>query len=146
MKHKSEAAEKCRDFHRAARSAGWSVVHMHTDNALEFVSDSGVRGVIEREMRATMSTCVPDDPRGNRVMERRWRIMGRGVRPMLIRSKLPATFGWYALESFNETAGLLPITGDPTNCPDSIWYANVSSSKPSCKHVRVCGAASRTRS
>ena len=142
MKRKNEAAECMRAFHRECRRAGHVIRHVHTDNAKEFISDNGVRGVVEREMHATMSTCAPDDPRGNGVMERRWRIMGRGVRPMLIRAKLPTTFGWYALESFVEVAGLLPINSDPTNCPDSIWNANVSPEKPSCKHVRVWGCLS----
>ena len=135
MKHKSEAGEALKELDIFCKKHGVSLKSLHADNATEFVGkNTALQKYIESDLKIPMTTCAAYEPRGNGMMERQWRTMGRDCRGALNCSDLPRNYAGWALTHVNAVSWMLPIPG--TN--ETPW-SRFTGSKPDCMDVRPFG-------
>lgn len=86
-------------------------------------------------VKARYTTIPPNTPRANGCMERQWRTMANATRGLLVKSKLPKNYAWYALQQSVLVANTLPLKHNPDNCSYSLF----TGTKPSASGFRVFG-------
>ena len=123
-----------RAFWAYCLSKGVTIKRIHTDNAKPHVSKEMV-ALMRDEIKCRYTTIAPYNPRANGVMERQWRTMGSETVKLLEKSNLPRNFAWYALNQTVSVRNTLPIRGDVTNCPLSLF----TGVKPNASQFRVFG-------
>ena len=131
--HRKSGAAEC-----IMKYAAWCESHhvklycLHTDNAPEFHVPRIQQFCNERGIRLT--SCAPNEPRGNGTMERRWRIFGNNTRTALAAWGGPVSWWWYFLRATTITSNLIPRADGVAP-----WTVFTGGAKPSGRAVRVLG-------
>ena len=112
LRSESDAHLAIDRFHAWARSHGVEVLRFHADNAGELTGERLKELWASRGVRIT--SCAPNEPRGNGMMERQWRTMGNDTRHALALSRLPAGYYYYLLKAAVQASWSIPINGSET--------------------------------
>jgi len=131
LHRKSDAAMAIKKYIAWARSYGVDVYRLHTDNAPEFHVPAVQSLCADKSIRLT--SCAPNEPRGNGIMERRWRIMGNDTREGLHRSKCPPSHWWFFLRNAVVTSNMIP--GGDRVAP----WTKFTGHKPDARAIRSPG-------
>ena len=108
MHSKSESGACLRKLVAFCRLHGVPMRSLHGDNDTTFVGNNTEFQTVIAEEKIAFTTCAPNEPRGNGLMERQWRVIGDDMRACLNASNLPRTYAAYALMCSVRTSWLLP--------------------------------------
>ena len=132
LHRKSDAASAIKLFVAFCHSHNVTVRRLHTDNAPEFHIAEVKQLCALHKIRLT--SCAPNEPRGNGVMERRWRIKGNQTRPALLEANFPPPAWWYAFRNATHVRNCTPNRHGVTP-----WF-KFTGKLPSVAAFRVLGS------
>ena len=113
LHRKSDATEAFKKYVAWCGSYNVTCYRAHTDNAPEFHVPAIQNFCNNRGIRLT--SCAPNEPRGNGVMERRWRIRGNDTNCALIGSNCPPSAWWYFFRATTLVANCIPDSDGVTH-------------------------------
>ena len=108
MHKKSESGACLRKLVAFGKLHGVPILSCHGDNDTTFAGANTEFQKVITEEKIPFTTCAPNEPRGNGLMERQWRVCGDDMRACLIASNLPRTYAAYALMCSVRISWLLP--------------------------------------
>ena len=108
MHKKSDSGTCLRKLVAFSRLHGIPMRSLHGDNDTTFAGNNTEFQKVVTEEKIAFTTCAPNEPRGNGLMERQWRVVGDDMRACLNASNLPRTYAAYALMCSVRTSWLLP--------------------------------------